>query len=160
MTKSQLRAQMLAELQSLDADYKSKASATIVSQLDLLMEMTGATKIASFDPFQSEPQIQPFNAKHHIAIPQTHEDGFMDMVDATGKIIPPENIELILIPCLAYDPDTCDRLGRGRSYYDRYLAECTNALKVIVAFSIQAIEDLPIEPHDLPADLIVTETGR
>ncbi len=64
-------------------------------------------------------------------------------------------IDLILVPGLAFDRPG-NRLGYGGGYYDRLLAEI-DAPKVGLAFAVQIVADLPIEPHDCRVDFIVTE---
>ena len=49
------------------------------------------------------------------------------------------------------------RLGRGKGYYDRLLAEARGT-KCGVAFDWQVTVDVPAEPHDILLDCIVTPT--
>jgi 5-formyltetrahydrofolate cyclo-ligase len=67
------------------------------------------------------------------------------------------SLEVIFIPGLAFDVKGY-RLGYGGGFYDRVLRE-TSALKVGVCYSFQLLESLPVEPHDVPVDLILTEDG-
>jgi 5-formyltetrahydrofolate cyclo-ligase len=64
---------------------------------------------------------------------------------------------LILTPGIAFDKQ-CNRLGRGKSFYDRFLSKygksCT---KAGIAFSFQIVENLPIENHDVQLDFVVTD---
>jgi len=66
-------------------------------------------------------------------------------------------IDVCLTPGLAFTPSG-DRLGYGRGYYDRFLAEHPRSLAVAPAFECQLVEHLPTEPHDRPMDVIVTES--
>ena len=67
------------------------------------------------------------------------------------------SLEVMFIPGLAFDVKGY-RLGYGGGFYDRVLRE-TSALKVGVCYSFQLVESLPVEPHDVPVDLILTEDG-
>jgi 5-formyltetrahydrofolate cyclo-ligase len=60
------------------------------------------------------------------------------------------------VPGLAFDRKLF-RLGRGRGFYDRALAN-TSGLKIGLA-SVQQISntDIDSEEHDCPMDVVVTE---
>jgi 5-formyltetrahydrofolate cyclo-ligase len=66
--------------------------------------------------------------------------------------------DIILTPLLAFDV-RLDRLGQGAGYYDRVFARFPDAWRVGVAWSVQQIEDLPVEAWDVPLHAIVTEQG-
>ena len=70
--------------------------------------------------------------------------------------VAPEEVDWALIPGLAYDLQ-CYRLGRGAGYYDRLLPLLrTEVPRWALAFDCQMISCLPVEPHDVPIDGIVT----
>lgn len=66
----------------------------------------------------------------------------------------------ILIPGLAFDLQGA-RLGRGAGFYDRTLMDLGAGpfagIKVGIAYGFQMVETLPMEPHDVRMDVIVTE---
>lgn len=72
-------------------------------------------------------------------------------------LTPPDQISAVLVPGLGFTRD-CERLGRGAGFYDRFLKEVPHALRVGVAFDLQIVDDLPCEDHDLPVDMILTES--
>jgi 5-formyltetrahydrofolate cyclo-ligase len=65
-------------------------------------------------------------------------------------------VELIVVPGVAFDP-TGNRMGRGRGFYDRLLKSTPNAMKVGVAYDFQLLDKIPVEPHDVPMDSVITE---
>ncbi|HRZ87257.1 MAG TPA: 5-formyltetrahydrofolate cyclo-ligase [bacterium] len=71
--------------------------------------------------------------------------------------VPPEQIELFIVPGVAFDAEGY-RLGRGRGYYDRLL-EAAGAAKIALAYDFQVVERVPREAHDVRVDIVVTETG-
>ncbi|MCM1475125.1 MAG: 5-formyltetrahydrofolate cyclo-ligase [Muribaculaceae bacterium] len=79
----------------------------------------------------------------HIEEPQGD-----DLVDA-------DDIELIIVPAVAFDRSG-NRLGRGKGFYDRLL-NTTKAAKIGVGYDFQLLDSLPIEPHDMPMDMIITQ---
>ena len=51
-----------------------------------------------------------------------------------------------------------DRLGRGRGYYDRLMAEAGPGMVTVgVAYSFQLLDSIPVEAHDRRLDYVVTE---
>lgn len=84
------------------------------------------------------------------------ELGSFHIEEPTGSdTVDPDEIELIVIPAVAYDRSG-NRLGRGKGFYDRLLAT-TSATKIGVGYEFQLVDSLPAEPHDVPVDIIVTQ---
>jgi 5-formyltetrahydrofolate cyclo-ligase len=73
--------------------------------------------------------------------------------DAAGPIIVPD---LLLCPLLGFDRGG-GRIGHGGGHYDRYFAAHPDALRVGIAWSVQEVDAMPLEPHDLPLDAVLTE---
>ena len=73
----------------------------------------------------------------------------------TAPILPPDELELIIVPALAYDPDGY-RIGYGGGYYDRFLSN-TAAYTIGLCRSRLKRDVLPREPHDIPVKCVVTE---
>jgi 5-formyltetrahydrofolate cyclo-ligase len=73
-----------------------------------------------------------------------------------GEILTPESFDLVLVPLLAFD-DKGFRVGYGKGFYDRWLAQCRPGIRKI-GFSffeaVGAISD--INEFDVPLDLCIT----
>lgn len=67
-----------------------------------------------------------------------------------------EQVQMIVVPGVAFDRNK-NRMGRGRGFYDRLLKSTPNAVKVGVAFSFQLFDTIPVEPFDVPMDIVVSE---
>ena len=74
-------------------------------------------------------------------------------------IFPTTQLQLIVVPGIAFD---CKgyRLGYGKGFYDRFLAECSHAIPIGLAYQIQVVEDTFRQAWDVPVQHIFTETGR
>lgn len=66
-------------------------------------------------------------------------------------------IELIVVPGVAYDRSG-NRVGRGKGYYDRLLAD-TRATKIGVGYDFQLVDELESESHDIKVDMVITDNG-
>lgn len=70
----------------------------------------------------------------------------------------PRDIDLVLVPGVAFDEDGY-RLGYGGGYYDNFLPQLrANVKKVAIAFDIQVLKTVPSEKHDVRMDFIITES--
>ena len=74
-----------------------------------------------------------------------------------------EGLDLILVPGLAFTAGGA-RCGRGRGYYDTYLARAREEMvmgrqpvTVALAFKEQVVEDVPTDQHDFMIDYIIAE---
>jgi 5-formyltetrahydrofolate cyclo-ligase len=70
-----------------------------------------------------------------------------------------ENLDLVLIPGLAFTRSG-KRLGRGKGYYDRFLARCFRKFKkhpftLGLAFKQQIVSDIPTTDTDIILDQVL-----
>lgn len=65
--------------------------------------------------------------------------------------------QVLFVPMLGFTADGC-RLGQGGGHYDRWLAENPGAIAIGLGWDVQLVEDLPVEPHDVPLRAVVTPT--
>ncbi|MBR4136742.1 MAG: 5-formyltetrahydrofolate cyclo-ligase [Bacteroidales bacterium] len=72
--------------------------------------------------------------------------GEYDILEPTGG--PYQGpLDLIVVPGMAFDPHG-HRLGRGKGYYDRFLAQYPDVPTIGLCFDFQYVEKIPVEPHD------------
>lgn len=74
----------------------------------------------------------------------------------SGSEIDDKQIELAIIPMVGGDPG-CNRIGYGKGFYDRFLAN-VDAPKIGLCYQ-RCIAPEPVETgeHDIPLDMIITE---
>ncbi|MCB2019498.1 MAG: 5-formyltetrahydrofolate cyclo-ligase [Burkholderiaceae bacterium] len=68
-------------------------------------------------------------------------------------------IDLVLVPGVAFDLQG-GRLGYGAGYYDRLLPGLGEALRVAAAFECQVVDVVPVDGHDLPVDILITDIDQ
>ena len=87
--------------------------------------------------------------------------GILEPDPAHSDEVKLSEIDGLLIPALAFDLQL-NRLGRGKGYYDRALAEISqfnpHVIKIGVALDLQISNDpFPADSFDVPMDLVITE---
>lgn len=80
--------------------------------------------------------------------------GLLEPADGTA-VMPPEEIDLVVVPCLACDENGV-RLGYGGGYYDRWLRNAAGHM-VCLCYHRLLQKKLPAGPLDLPVEMVVTE---
>jgi 5-formyltetrahydrofolate cyclo-ligase len=115
-------------------------------------------------------------AGHRLALPRfaangapmtfaAHSDphGESDLEVGPFGILQPAAEAEALVPDVLFVPlvgftAALERLGQGGGHYDRWLAEHRPALAIGLAWNAQLMPALPVEPHDVPLDAVVTPT--
>ena len=76
-----------------------------------------------------------------------------------GEPVPLEFIDLIIVPGLGFGL-AGQRLGRGAGYYDRFLSRSGfHGITCGLAFEAQILENLPMLPHDMHLDMLITDAA-
>ena len=55
---------------------------------------------------------------------------------------------------MSFDPQG-NRLGRGKGYYDRFLAQVPQAYKIGVCFDFQKVELVPTDENDIQMNEVI-----
>ncbi|WP_117237457.1 5-formyltetrahydrofolate cyclo-ligase [Thermus sediminis] len=83
--------------------------------------------------------------------------GPFGLLEPTTEAVDPKVLDLVLVPGLAFDREGF-RLGRGRGYYDRFLASVEAATLGAVPQAL-LLPRLPRDPWDVPVGFLATEEG-
>lgn len=75
---------------------------------------------------------------------------------SAGTLLPPEKLQVVFVPLLAFDTEGY-RLGYGKGFYDRYLTRCSPQVLKVGFSWFDAMDTLPdIHAYDLPLDYCIT----
>ena len=170
MGKDILRSELLRSINALSNDEIQGLSFSVTNQIIKLLKMFPelTSQIgAGYLPFRAEiaPVYQvllhavPVALSYPIA--KDGEMGFAipDGMPRGGTWLEKPFYEVtpdwLFIPGIGFGLNG-RRLGRGKGYYDRYLAN-SKALKIGIAWSGQLNEQIPVESHDCHMDFIITD---
>lgn len=135
--------------------YRSEVETTLLLNRCLLKGKTVAVPL-------SVPERSKLLA---IAITDSTQDlfpGFMGIPEpipslVESRLLPPQSIEVVVVPGVVFARSGY-RLGYGGGYYDRFLAQSApQSYRIGLAFSLQLVDDIPVLPHDIPMDMVITE---
>ncbi|MCR4568195.1 MAG: 5-formyltetrahydrofolate cyclo-ligase [Pseudobutyrivibrio sp.] len=169
-----------------DTDRREQSRAIKDKFLALLeSDFKGANIFLCFYPFGSEVDLIPLyesllstgqelyfpisDVKNHVLSFMKINDltkdfkrgayGIMEPIPDHGKLPDINQIQsdsvVAITPGLVFDK-TCNRMGYGAGFYDRFFASYPNLIKVGVGFDIQIVEALDVQEHDVPMDYIIT----
>lgn len=174
MEKSDIRRKIKALKVMLTEQDKCSAAEEVFAQLEKTAAFMMADKILMYHSLPDELSTIAFLAKwgarKHFFLPRVNgvnleilpydhsrlELGAFHIEEPTGDdITDPDEIELVIVPAVAYDRRG-NRLGRGKGFYDRLLSS-TRATKIGVGYDFQLVDDIPAEEHDIPMDFVITQ---
>ena len=82
----------------------------------------------------------------------------LGLVSSNGETVPVQEINLALVPALAFDSDG-NRLGRGKGYYDRFLSSGFKGVSCGICPAMRFLSSVPADSHDCPVDYVFTPYG-
>ncbi len=179
--KAALRQEVAAALRQLSAAARAKASGAACALLEAQAAWRRAQSILFFAPLPAELDLWPLLVE---TVAAGKEVSLPRFVEATGQYtasrvrdpqadvhrgrfgireplphceaVPLNRLDFILVPGVAFDPHG-RRLGRGRGFYDQLLA-AVRGRTCGVAFDEQIVREVPVEPHDVYLNCILTPT--
>lgn len=148
--KRSLRAEMRALRRALpDREQRSDRLWSFVRSLDAVAQ---ARTVMVFDSIAGEPITAPF-------IAWCRSTGKTVVLPEDDPAPDPHVVDVVIVPGIAFTASG-ERLGQGGGWYDRFLLQVrTDCVTIGVGFEPQVLDRLPVEPHDVRLDLIVTDAG-
>jgi 5-formyltetrahydrofolate cyclo-ligase len=183
--KQDLRRQILSARAALSAGERGELSAVIATRVLELPEVERARCVLAYLSFGQEietddllstlrerdvkvvlPRID--RAAHQLRLYQVVDFdsdtepgvwGIREPSPARCRLAELSELDLIIVPGVAFTPSG-DRLGYGGGYYDGLLARSTQPPTLVApAFDLQIVGSLPVTSHDVPVDIIVTQSA-
>lgn len=177
--KAAMRTEVRGRVAALSEEQRRSAAAAVVVRLQSQDIWQRAGAVLLFAPLRDELDVWPLlsialAAGKQVGLPAFNSgtrryearrirDPQLDLVVGQFGIREPAELspemdlnplDLVLVPGLAFDARG-GRLGRGKGFYDRLLAE-VRGTKCGVAFDEQLVGAVPVGPLDIPLNCIVT----
>jgi len=183
MNKEEIRRDILKKRHSLSKDYIKNKSQQIFLKLAESVEYRNSRNIMFYVATRSEVQTEEMiktsiemgkNIFVPIILPECinlapskifdfdtelekGKKGILEPKKEYYRLFPPESIDLIIIPGVAFDLSG-NRIGRGFGYYDNFLGKVRPYAKIIaLAFEMQIVKRIPNDKNDIPVHKIITE---
>jgi 5-formyltetrahydrofolate cyclo-ligase len=180
-SKAALRRQIRGGLKAMTPKTRASASNEACARLEIQPLWKNARSILFFAPLPEELDVWPLAAPalaagKTVALPQFITETQRYIACAIGNVetdlqigqfgireptvdcseFPLNRLDFVLVPGVAFTLQG-RRLGRGKGFYDRLLA-AVRGTKCGVAFDEQIVTDIPVEPHDVHLNCILTPT--
>jgi 5-formyltetrahydrofolate cyclo-ligase len=171
------RRELLAARRSLPAVDVGAASRRVVAHLRGLPELTGVRTLLLYaadpDEIDLAALLDDPPPGCRVLLPRVEADGIVTVPYVAGEplvtgrlgVREPAgaaerviDVDAVVVPGVAFSP-TGRRLGRGGGFYDRLLPGLPDAVRIGVCSEAFVVEDLPVEPHDVPMHLVVTDAS-
>lgn len=175
-TKSEIRQAVKQQLRMMTPEQRSSESALILQKVASDVHFVQAEVVLLYFSLPAEVQTQcileswsrkktillpvvkgdDLELRKFISLQQMEQSGFGIQVPTGKPFMDWNQVDFIVVPGLAFTLNGI-RLGRGRGFYDRFLAheELQQAYKVGICYACQLFENLPSEPHDVRMDRVI-----
>jgi 5-formyltetrahydrofolate cyclo-ligase len=183
MKKEEIRRKILKKRLSLSSEYIRDKSRRVFLNLAETVEYVNSRNIMFYAATRNEVQTEEMikisikmgkNISVPIILPECinlapskifdldvelekGKKGILEPKKEYYRLFPPENIDLIIIPGVAFDLSG-NRIGRGFGYYDNFLRKVRSSAKIVaLAFEMQIVRKIPNDKNDIPVHKIITE---
>lgn len=175
MQKEVARKLIKDKLERLDSDFIKSKSLIIQKKVVELDEYKKAKSVFLYKNFKSEVKTD-YVLKHSLLsnkivyLPKIlnnemklvrvkkdtkFEKGAFGIDEPLGKIEDIKSVDVSIIPLTVADKNL-NRIGKGKGYYDQFLNFCKTYI-IGLAYSLQIIDNIIMEEHDIPLDMVVSE---
>ena len=183
-TKPLLRQQMReakrqhqSQLATMSEEVVNKLQHFLTTHFSLLTSHLSPLTIMAYWPLPDEVDLHPLLNKlvaegHTVLLPKVIDNetmelrrytSYVDLAEGAFHILEPigeqftdyEKIDVALVPGMAFDA-AGQRLGRGKGYYDRFLAAHPHLYKIGVCFPFQRVPEVPVDEHDVSMDEVIS----
>ena len=177
--KLAVRNDVLGKRRALSTESRKQKSQAIVDSLIELSLFKDAMTIATYLPLTSEVDLSRLLRLEHrskcLVAPRTlpnfemsfNRVGSIDTLEVgfggvqqptrAAELVSPSAIDLFLVPLAACDRQG-NRLGFGKGYYDRALADAPG-FKLGIGFHCQLLDHVPSDSYDVPMNGFLSEEG-
>ncbi len=182
--KASIRRDILSQRDSMSEEIRKDKDREIKERLLALSEFKASHKILLYASFRSEvdtfdllkyciahgkvtvlPRVNQQNnelelyeikdteelVKGYFGIPEPN----VSEANISDRKMNVEHVDLIIVPGVAFD-ENCHRLGYGKGFYDKLLSEARGKI-IGLAYEEQIVELIPLKPHDIRMDMIITD---
>lgn len=186
LSRQQIRQQILTQREKLDIEFREKTAQIICDKIINLEIFQQSNSIAFYLPNKSEldptalmhqalelnkscflPCLNPNQQNSLVFIKYNIGDklilnryNILEPIITIAKIIAPENLDLVIVPLVAFDDDN-NRLGMGAGYYDRTFAFKRHAkinskpYLLGIAYEFQKVASIEPNKFDVKMDEII-----
>lgn len=174
--KEEIRGIVLQRIRVLQPEDREAFSAAICEKIKQSQTFREAEVVMMYYPIKNEVDLRPLMEEYKdtktILLPVAHRHS-LELRRYLGKaglhhgkfgIPEPEGLpyegapQLIITPGVAFDK-SCNRLGRGGGYYDRFLKKYKRVPTIGVAYDFQIVREVPMGRHDRPLTGVVSVSG-
>ena len=181
--KARLRAEMRSRRAGLSPAAVAEAGAAVARRLESMPVIAEARRVAAYRAVRGEIPLDGLldgPRREVFTVPRVVGDDLEFVAWHEGQSLAPGSFgipepaggepvaladhDAVLVPLTAFD-GRGHRLGQGSGFYDRALAPLPSGpgtarpAAIGVAYSFQQVDEVPLDPWDVPLDAVATDAG-
>ena len=176
IAQKEVRNEALSKREALAQEQVLAASAKISEQIVKLPEFLNEQIVYAYSAFRNEVDLSDVirvaqECGKTLLLPKTKDPDILfyeyrtddRLIPGKFGVLEPEQDTptdpkngLMLVPGVAFSREGY-RVGFGKGYYDRYLADRPMVITVGICYECQLRDCFPVKNSDIPMDMIITE---
>ena len=177
--KKQIRKEILALRKAMSEELQERYSQSIVQKVIDHAAYKEAEMMYCYIDAKGEVKTKALiedawrNGKK-VAVPRVHGDimefylissyeqltagyfGIMEPAESCEMVTEISEKSVVIMPGVAFDKSG-NRIGYGKGFYDKYFSAHPDVYKIAVAYSLQVVEAIEADEHDVRANCVITE---
>lgn len=134
---------------------------SLTSEVDttyLIIKAISDRKIVALPKVVNKGELEFYSISKLEELEEKGAFGIKEPLAKVEKFIDKDKIDLMIVPGVCFDRNK-NRVGSGKGFYDRYLTDVKNIVKVGICFEEQVLQNdfISTDEYDIKMDMVITD---
>lgn len=129
-----------------------------VDTASLIIKALSDKKIVVLPKVVSKEELEFYSISKLERLVEKGSFGIKEPWAKVDNFIDKDEIDLMIVPGICFDKNK-NRVGFGKGFYDRYLADKNNVIKIGICFEEQVLQNdfISTDEYDIKMDMVITD---
>lgn len=129
-----------------------------VDTISLIISALSDRKVVALPKVVNKEELEFYSISKLEELEARGAFGIKEPLAKVEKFIDKDKIDLMIVPGICFDKNK-NRVGFGKGFYDRYLADKNNVIKIGICFEEQVLQNdfISTDEYDIKMDMVITD---